>query len=101
MTEKDSGTTRPCQELLSGPPPPAAAAEVALGLEQTRKARIKHQDSLHIFACSRLMTPQWLKQLYKASDTVFQVPAGCPFWPETMFEPLAIGISLPFLCSKP
>jgi hypothetical protein len=79
--------------------PPPAAAEVAL--QQMRKARIKCQDSLRIFACSRLMTPRWLKQLYKASDIILEVPAGCPFWPETMFEPLTIGIFLPFLCSKP
>jgi hypothetical protein len=80
--------------------PPPAAAEVAL--EQLRKARIKRQDSLHILAVSRLMTPEWLKQLYtKASDIVFQIPAGCPFWPDTMFEPLTIGICFPFLRSKP
>jgi hypothetical protein len=79
--------------------PPPAAAEVAL--EQLRKARIKRQDSLHIVICPRLMTPRWLRQLYKASDIVFQVPAGCPFWPETMYEPLTIGMSLPFLRSKP
>jgi hypothetical protein len=70
--------------------PPPAAAEVAL--EQLRKARIKRQDSLHIFTCPRLMTPRWLRQLYKASDIVFQVPAGCPYWPESMYEPLTIGL---------
>ena len=58
--------------------PPPAAAEAAL--KELWKARIKHQDSHHIFACPRLMTTTWLKQLYKASDIVFQVPAGCPYW---------------------
>jgi hypothetical protein len=56
---------------------------------------------LHIFAVSRLMTPLWLRQLFKASDMVFLVPAGCPFWPDAMYEPLTIGISFPFLRSNP
>jgi hypothetical protein len=57
-------------------PPPAAAA---VALEELRKARIKRQDSMHIFVVPRLLTPEWLKQTFKASDVVFQVPIGCPF----------------------
>ena len=79
--------------------PPPAAAEAAL--EELRKARIKRQDSLHIFACPRLMTTRWLKQLYKASDIVFQVPAGCPYWPAFLDEPLTIGLVFPFIRSRP
>lgn len=79
--------------------PPPAAAEAAL--EELRKTRTKRQDSLHVFVVPHLMTPQWLKQLYKASDIVFHIPAGCPYWPETMYESLTIGLSLPFLSSRP
>lgn len=79
--------------------PPPAAADAAL--EQLRIARIKRQDSTHIFACPRLMTPMWLRQLYKASDIVFTVPLGAPGWPNEMLEPLIIGISFPFIRYKP
>ena len=79
-------------------PPPAAAAAA---LEELRKARIKRQNSSHIFVCPRLMTPEWMKQLYKASDIVFVVPVGSPQWPTEMYEPLTIGLCLPFLRSAP
>jgi hypothetical protein len=79
--------------------PPPAAAEVAL--EELRKARIKRQDSTHFFVCSRLLTPEWLKQLWKTADVIFQVPPGSPGWPMEMFEPLTIGIVFPFLPHRP
>jgi hypothetical protein len=75
--------------------PPLAGAEAAL--EELWKARIKRQDSLHIFACPWLMTAWWLKQLNKAADIVFQIPAGCPCWPASICEPLTIGLVSPFI----
>eukprot|EP00980_Cylindrotheca_fusiformis_P014518 scaffold3893_cov74-Cylindrotheca_fusiformis.AAC.1 len=74
--------------------PPPAAANVAL--EELRKARIKRHVSTHIFLVPRLCTPSWLKQLFKAADVILEIPPGCPFWPSNMFEPLFVGIVLPF-----
>jgi hypothetical protein len=79
--------------------PPPAAADVAL--EQLRQARIKRQDSVHIFVCPRLLTCTWVKQLWKAADLVFEVPAGTEGWPTDMFEPLTIGILFPFAPHRP
>jgi hypothetical protein len=79
-------------------PAPAAAW---IALEELRKARIKRQHSTHIFVCPRVMTPEWQKQLHKASDIVFTVPVGHPAWPKEMFEPLLIGIVFPFIRHEP
>jgi hypothetical protein len=79
--------------------PPPAAADVAL--EELRKARIKRQDSTHFFIVSRLLTPEWLKQLWKTADLIIQVPPGTPGWPLDMYEPLTIGIVFPFLPHRP
>jgi hypothetical protein len=70
-------------------------------MEELRKARIKRKDSPHVFVCPRLLKPEWFRQLYKESDIVFDVPAGTWFWPASMFEPLIIGISFPFLSKPP
>jgi hypothetical protein len=103
------GWTHPHQDDLLARPvlragvfgwfPPPAAAEVAL--EQMRIARIKRQDSTHVFVVPRLLTPRWLKQLFKACDVVLVIPAGTTGWPLNMFEPLLIGICFPFLRFKP
>ena len=79
--------------------PPPACADVAL--EQLRMARIKRQDSSHVFVVPRLLTPKWLKQLWKACDVVLSVPAGSPGWPSDMYEPVLIGICFPFLSFQP
>ena len=79
--------------------PPPAIAEVAL--EELRKARIKRQDSTHIFVCPRLMTPVWLKQFFKVADFVFKIPVKCSFWPPNMHEPCFVGICFPYLRCKP
>ena len=47
------------------------------------------------------MTPLWLKQLHKAADLIFTVPAGVDFWPIEMHEPLLIGVVFPFLSFAP
>eukprot|EP00978_Attheya_sp_CCMP212_P004701 scaffold10314_cov60-Attheya_sp.AAC.1 len=79
--------------------PPPAAADIAL--EQLRQARIKCQDSCHIFICPRLLTCEWIKQLWKAADLVFEVPTGYEGWPTDMLEPLTIGILFPFVPHRP
>ena len=43
----------------------------------------------------------WLKQLYTASDVVFELKPGKQYWPTDMYEPLLIGIAFPFIRSKP
>ena len=79
--------------------PPPAAAEAAL--EQLRKARQKRQESCHIFICPRLMTPNWAKHLNRSADFITVIPPGQEFWPENMYEPLILGIYLPFLKHSP
>jgi hypothetical protein len=37
-----------------------------VALEELRKARIKRQDSMHIFVMPRLFTTKWLNQIFKA-----------------------------------
>jgi hypothetical protein len=71
-------------------------AEVALS--EMRKARIKRQQSAHIFVCPRLCTGQWLRHLYKSADFVFEVLVGSSeAWSTSMHEPLLIGILFPFI----
>jgi hypothetical protein len=58
-------------------PPPAGAS---IAIEELKKARIKCQDSLHVFVCPCLMKLEWFHQLYKATSIVFDVPVGSPYW---------------------
>jgi hypothetical protein len=79
--------------------PPPFVADVAL--TELRKARIKRQLSSHIFICPRLCTSLWIRQLFKASDIVLEIPPGKSFWPSNMHEPLLIGILFPFIRCYP
>lgn len=79
--------------------PPPFAADVAIA--ELRKARIKRQTSSHIFICPRLCTTLWQRQLYRCADFVFEVPVGSHVWPQSMHEPLLIGLLFPFLRVKP
>jgi hypothetical protein len=81
--------------------PPPAAADVAV--EQLGLSRHKRPTFLHIFICPRLMTHLWRKRLYKLADLVFSIPAGyrTGLWSMNMYEPLTIGILLPFLPIAP
>ena len=79
-------------------PPPAAAA---VCLEELRKARIKRQDSLHVVAIPRLMTPVWLKQLFKTADVIVQIKPKHEFWSPNQFEPLTLAICFPYLSHYP
>ena len=89
-------TILPSKFVWTSPP---AASDVAL--EELRKAIIKRQDSTHFFVCPRLLTPEWLKQLWKTADLIIDIPQGTPGWPAKMFEPLTIGIAFPFLHCRP
>ena len=79
--------------------PPPAACNVAI--EELRKARIKRQDSTHIIVVPRLMTPLWLKQLYKCCDLIVEIPPSCEYWNTNMFEPCVVGFCFPFLSHSP
>jgi hypothetical protein len=50
-----------------------------------------------------LMTHLWRKQLFKLADLVFTLPVAFQpaVWPHDMFEPLIVGILLPFLPHSP
>jgi hypothetical protein len=103
------GWTRPVKDCLFARPvlrkgvfgwfPPPAAADVAL--EQLRIARNKRQDSTHVIVVPKLLTPEWLKQLWKACDIVLTIPAGTTGWADNMYEPVLIGICFPFLRVDP
>jgi len=79
--------------------PPPAICDVAF--EELRKARIKRHSSTHFIICPRLMTPLWLKQMYKCCDLVIDIPANSNYWPPNMFEPCLLGICFPYLSSYP
>jgi hypothetical protein len=79
------------------PPPPVADA----ALEELLKARHKRTDTYHIILIPRLMTPRWRRLFKKAVDFCCEIPAGTAIWPSNMFEPLCLGIVLPFTHHRP
>lgn len=79
--------------------PAPAVADAAL--EELLKARHKRTDTFHIVAIPRLMTPRWRRLYWKACDFVCEIPAGSAHWPTNMFEPLWLGIVLPFTHHRP
>ena len=79
--------------------PPPAAADAAL--EELAKARHKRTDTYHVLAIPRLMAPRWRRLFNKVCDFSFVVSPGTSFWPEGMFEPLWVGIVLPFTHHRP
>lgn len=79
--------------------PPPCVADVAI--EELRKARIKHHRSTHILAIPKLMSPYWLKSLYRSCDFVIEIPASQLFWNSNMHKPLLLGICLPYFRSHP
>mmetsp|Transcript_11711 Transcript_11711/g.19385 ORF Transcript_11711/g.19385 Transcript_11711/m.19385 type:complete len:1450 (-) Transcript_11711:1434-5783(-) len=79
--------------------PPPAVAEVAL--EELLKARHKRTDTYHIVVIPRLFTPRWRRLFNKACDFTFAVPPNHAFWTADMFEPLWVGIVLPFTYHRP
>jgi hypothetical protein len=80
--------------------PTPAPAKVAV--EELRRARLKRQDSMHVFVCPRMFTTQWRKQLYKVADMVFEIPCGAlDTWDDSQYEPLVVAIVFPFLIHRP
>ncbi len=79
--------------------PPPAVADAAL--EELLKARHKRSDTFHIILIPRLMTPRWRRLYHKVVDFSCEIPAGSPYWPSHMFEPLWLGIVLPFTNHRP
>lgn len=79
--------------------PQPAVADAAL--EELLKSRHKRKDLFHVVLLPRLMTPRWRRLFNKACDFTFVVPADCSFWPSNMFEPLWVGIILPFTHHRP
>ena len=79
--------------------PPPAAAHVCL--EELRKARIKRQSSLHVVIIPRLMTPLWLKQLFKTADLIVNIVPEYDYWSSSQFEPLTVAICFPYLNFSP
>ena len=79
-------------------PPPAAARDA---LEMMALSIMGRPHSTHIFAVPRLMTGIWRKTLGKATDLLFEIPVGTRIWERDMYEPLIIGISLPYSRSEP
>ena len=79
--------------------PPPAAADAAL--EQLLMARHKCSDTFHIIVVPCLFTPCWWRLFHKVVDVNFSVLPGCEFWPTNMFEPLWVGIVLPFYRHSP
>ena len=79
-------------------PQPAVADAT---IEELLKARHKRLDTFHIVLIPRLMTPRWRRLFNKACDFNFVVSPGHSFWPDTMFEPLWVGVLLPFSTHRP
>ena len=80
-------------------PAPAAAF---YAMEELARSRHVDPYSPHMFVCPRLMTFNWRKMLIKYADTVFYInPGSRPFWPHNMFEPLVLGLILPYSKSPP
>jgi hypothetical protein len=79
--------------------PPPAVADAAL--EELLKARHKRTDTYHVVVIPRLMTPRWRRLYRKVCDFTCQIPAGSSHWPANMYEPLWLGIVLPFTHHRP
>jgi hypothetical protein len=79
-------------------PQPAVADAM---LEELLKARHKRTDTFHVVVIPRLMSPKWRRLFHKVSDLHFVVPAGASFWPSHMYEPLWVGVILPFSSHRP
>ena len=80
-----------------GPPPTTAVA----ALEQLLIARHKRTDTFHVIAIPRLMNPWWRRLFNKVCDFTVVISPDVSFWPENMYEPLWLGIVLPFTRHRP
>ena len=88
----------PRWELFLWAPPPAVADAA---LEELLKARHKRADTFHVVVIPRLMVPRWRRLFLKVCDFNFEVSPNFPFWPPAMYEPLWVGVVLPFTHHRP
>jgi hypothetical protein len=58
-------------------------------------------DTFHVVMIPCMITPQWRRLLNKACNFTFVLSPGTSFWPSDMFEPLWVGIILPFSQHRP
>ena len=47
------------------------------------------------------MSPRWRRLFHKACDYLFAVSPNPDYWPSDIFEPLWVGIILPFVKHRP
>jgi hypothetical protein len=85
------------QMFLWAPPP--AVADMAM--EELLKSRHKRMDLLHVVLIPRLMAPRWRRLFNKVYDFTCVVSPGPPFRMTDMYEPLWVGIILPFVHCRP
>lgn len=79
-------------------PPPAAGL---LAVEQLRRARLKRENSTHVFIIPRLMSSEWKRQLFRVADLFLELPFD-NIWKQTeQHEPLIIAFVFPFLSHSP
>ena len=79
-------------------PPPAGAL---VAVEQMRKARLKRENSTHVFIVPRLMTMEWKRQLFRVSDLFLELLFDQVWTKEKQLEPLTLAVIFPFLNHRP
>ena len=79
--------------------PPPAGAHIAV--EQLRKARLKRENSTHVFLVPRLMSMEWKRQLFRVSDLFLELPFDQVWTKEKQLEPLTFAVVFPFLNHRP
>ncbi len=78
-----------------------ALAVVDAALEELLKSRHKRSNIFHVVVVPRFMAPRWRCLLNKVCDFSFLASPGLPFWPTGMFDPLWVGVVLPFAHCRP
>ncbi len=91
-------THKPRNGLHLWAPPPLV---VDSAHEELLKACHKRMDTFHVVLIPRLMAPWWRKLFNKACNFTFVVSPGAVFGPTDMYEPLWVGILLPFSIHRP
>jgi hypothetical protein len=79
--------------------PPPAVADVAL--EELLKSRHKRPDLTHVVVIPRLMTPRWRRLFMKVCDFICLISPGPLLWPTHAYEPLCLGVVLPYVHCRP
>ncbi len=74
--------------------PPPSVGDAAL--EELLKARHKRMDTFQVVLIPRLLAPWWRRLFNKVCDFTFVVSPIVSFWSPEMYEPLWVGIILPF-----